>query len=167
MTIKFSTRVMYVFLCASLILLGTWIPFPANNTLAAGCYGSSCTGLNPHTLGCDNDAKTGPSKTVSENGGQNKAKVENRYSVVCNAEWERTRNKSSGSRYAAGSIRYGCANYCYHQSVSSPGPISYNQVVYTPMIGPDTYTDTRSCGRVATSGPIPIPLSNFRCTLAG
>jgi len=136
------------------VLTITWIP-GANSTAAAapGCSGSSCTGYNPETMGCGADAATGPTKTIS--GG----KAENRQSPACNAEWERTRNTSGSSKYAAGSIRYGCADYCYAQSVRSPAKIASGLNVFTPMKGPDSTTPTRSCGKLSDSGPISIPVS--------
>jgi len=61
--------------------------------------------------------------------------------------------------------RYGCANYCYDQSISSPGTIANNSTVYTMMLA-YVATPTRSCGIVSTSGPIniPISISSTNCT---
>jgi len=136
---------------------------PSFQAAAVGCTGSNCTGLNPETMGCGADALTGPTKTIS--GG----KAENRYSVACNAEWERTRNQSGIYKYAAGSIRYGCANYCYAQRVRSPAKIASGYNVYTAMKGPDSTTYTRSCGRLSDYGPIsiPVPVNESYCSGVG
>ncbi len=153
-------KVWLVFVCTVIITVSAWLPVPLRSAFASHtCYGSSCNGLNPNSLGCGADAQTGPSKTV---GG---ARVQNRYSVHCNSTWERTINISSQSQYAAGSIRFGCSNYCLHYSVSSPGPIAPTQQVYTAMSGPDSLQDELSCGRVALSGPIPVPvIGSTYCT---
>jgi hypothetical protein len=157
---KSPNKALRVILCSILFLVGIWMPLSTPQVFAASCYGSGCTGYNPNTMGCGADAKTGP--TYSASG----VLVENRYSVTCNAEWERTTNQSGGSRYAAGSIRYGCANYCYSQNVSSPAPIANGAQVYTPMVGPDSTIDTLSCGKVSTTGPISTPVTS-PCTGVG
>lgn len=76
-------------------------------------------------------------------------------------------NKSGGNRFAAASLRYGCANYCYNQSISSPEKIASSSTVgvHTPMTA-YSGTPTRSCGRVSMTGPIPtpIPVSDAECT---
>lgn len=153
-TIKVSPMVYSwrVFLFATLVLLGMLVPLPDSVARAASCYGSTCTGLNPQTMGCGADARLGPAHIEDD------FRAENRYSVACNAEWERTINTSGGSRYAAGSIRYGCANFCYSWSVTSPAKIANGSQVYTPMIGPDNIIDTKSCGLVSILGPIGIPV---------
>jgi hypothetical protein len=145
---------LYLILCAFLLLGGAVLPFSWSPALAVGCYGSTCTGLNPNSMGCDADATTAGGYTYS--GGN---RVENRQSNACDAEWERTRNWSGGYRYAAGSIRYG-PDFAYHQSVSSPGMIADRQQVYTPMKGPDSSTLTLACGKLSTSGVIPVPVTS-------
>ncbi len=142
-------------LWAALLVIVALLPWRVLPAEAASCHGADCTGFYAPGKGCDTDAQTGPAQTFS--GGN---RVENRYSPTCDAEWERTRNLSGGSRYAAGSIRYGCANYCYAQSVSSPGAIANGQQVYTPMMGPDGATPAISCGQLATSGPIGTPVTS-------
>ncbi len=127
---------------------------------ATNCYGGSCTGYNPNTMGCGSDATLGP---YIVSGG---AWVENRYSLACNAEWGRTINQAGASRYVASSIRYGCTDYCYSQNVSSPSLIANGEQVYTPMVGPDNTTDTLSCGKVSTAGPIAMPVTS-PCTGVG
>ena len=161
MSIKTSiTRKLFqILLCTVLVAIVAWIP-SSEPKASHNCYGSTCTGLNPQTLGCGSDALTGPfynSSTVL---------VQNRYSIHCNAEWERTTNKAGAPRYAVGSIRYGCANYCYHKSVSSPSQIGDGQQIYTPMIGPDSTIPTLSCGGVSTIGPLQTPVTN-PCTGVG
>jgi hypothetical protein len=162
LSIKYSRvgKAVRILLYASLFLLNVAIPFgvsPQSTAIAAGCSGSGCTGLNPSTMGCGTGALTGP---YTSSGG---ALIENRYNTTCDAEWERTTNQSGSSRYAAGSIRYGCANYCYDQSVSSPSAIANGQAVYTPMMGPDGSTSAINCGKVSTTGPIATPVT-VNCT---
>jgi len=141
------------------LLAGAWLPFPQSPAQSHVCYGLSCHGYSPAGTQCSNDGYTGPQFTSAG------AKVENRYSVHCNAEWERTTNVSGGSRYAAGSIRWGCANYCLNWSVSSPGLIANGSQVYTLMAAPDIYVPPGAagkvcinCGKVSTSGPISVPV---------
>jgi hypothetical protein len=150
-----------------LTLVFTWLGFHARPAYAVGCHGSGCTGLNPSTMGCGTDAVRSGSRKILNDGGNNQSYVETRKSAACDAKWARAYNISGGNRYAAASIRYGCANYCYNQSVSTSGLIASSATVgiYTPMVGL-VPTPTRSCGRVSTSGPIAIPLavSDGQCT---
>jgi hypothetical protein len=143
----FNRNILLALLCMIILLIIIWTP---NNVFAAGCYADTCNGLNPNTMGCGSDARMGPQKSIL--GGV----AQNRWSPTCWAEWERTINQSGGNRYAAGSIRYGCANYCYARSVRSPALIANLEQVYTAMENEDQFTV--SCGRVSTSGPIPIPI---------
>lgn len=134
-------------------VLAAWAwPHTGDEAQAASCYGSTCTGYYAPAMGC---TASGGSGYLFVGG----LYVEQRYASNCNSEWERTTNGSDGNRYAAGSIRYGCANYCYHQSVSSPAAIASGQVVYTPMKGPASTTPTLSCGKISTSGPISVPVT--------
>jgi hypothetical protein len=151
-----------------LIVLGAfllgWSATQQHLSHAASCSGSSCDGLNPDSAGCSTGAYTsGTYKTLPDNS----SRVETRVNTSCNAKWARVTNYSGAYRYAAGSVRYGCANYCYSRSVSSPGTIANNAAVYTSMIAYST-TPTRSCGKVETTGPIsvPIALSDTYCTSA-
>lgn len=150
--------------CFFVVLTVSWVPGVYSTAVAApSCSGSSCTGYNPETMGCGADAAPGPTKTISGK------KAENRFSPACDAEWERTRNTSGSSKYAAGSIRYGCADYCYAQSVRSPAKIASGLNVFTPMKGPDSTTPTRSCGKLSDSGPIstPVPVNDTNCSGVG
>ena len=131
------------------------MPLLTSNVFAASCYGSSCHGYNPASMGCGSDARTVWQKTVHS------ARIQDRNSPICNAEWERTKNISGGYRYAAGSIKYGCSNYCYHFSVSSPDRIKHGRVVYTHMVGPASTTPTKPCGRVSMYGQIGTPLTYY------
>jgi len=133
-------------------MLSLWVPqIPESVVFAVGCTGHACDGYNPATMGCGSDATTGRSKDLVI------GVAEHRISAACDAKWERTRLTSGGDRYAAGSIRFGCANYCYHHSVSSPEKISAGEQVYTPMEG-DQNVPTRACGKLLVGGPIPIPI---------
>lgn len=137
-----------------------WMPAtPVPKVLAVGCNGGSCQGKNPQTMGCGNDAQTGPTRSVGHGVAQN------RYSNACNAEWERTVNTYVVSRqYAAGNIKSG-STFQLNLTVSSPWTIGYLENVYTPMKGPQA--DTKSCGFVWDTGPISVPLpdTTFYCTI--
>lgn len=156
-------RIVRILLALTLFFI--WLGFHSTPTFAASCYNVTCEGLNPNTMGCGADAQTSGSRKYVSDGGTNQSFVETRKSNACDAKWTRTTNKSGGYRYAAGSLRYGCANYCYDQSISSPGTISNNSTVYT-MMHAYVATPTRSCGVVSTSGPIniPISISSTNCT---
>lgn len=157
--IRSKVRALRMLLCAILIVFGTIIPSPTHEASAASCYGAGCKGYNPETMGCGADART--MLWVAIVGGR----AENRASVTCNAEWEQTKNESGASKYAAGSIRYGCADFCLSYNISSPAKIGNGQTVYTAMVGPDSQIDTRSCGKLSNTGPIgtPLPINN-NCT---
>lgn len=147
----------------ALTLIFTWLGSRSTPASAAGlCQNVTCEGLNPNTMGCPASI-SGAAKVLPDG----VSFVETRKSGAsdCDAKWARTTNQSGGSRYAAASLRYGCSNYCYNQSVSSPGTISNGSVVYTPMHA-YAATPTRSCGNVSTSGPIAVPIgiSSTFCT---
>jgi hypothetical protein len=150
-----------------LTLIFTWLGArSAPVSASGGCSGEGCEGLDAGTMGCP--AYTSGNVKVLSDG---KSTVETRASGTadCNAKWARTYNKSGANRYAAASLRYGCSNYCYNQSISSPDPIASSGTigVYTPMHA-YVATPTRSCGRVSISGPIAIPIgiSSTSCTSA-
>lgn len=126
------------------ILMVALSPGSTVPTFAANCYGSTCTGYYAPGMGCSTTSSSGHNFGAG-------VYVEHRYSGNCNAEWERTTNLSGVNRYAAGSERYGCANYCYAQSVSSPAAIANGELVYTRMVGPAGATPTLSCGALSTS----------------
>ncbi len=136
------------FVFVLLIFIAALLPYPSLKTEAASCYGSTCTGYNPDTMGCGDSAYTATSGYFGD------VIVEFRVSPTgdgnCDAGWERSQNISGSSMYAAGSTRYGCGNFCYHQSVSSPSQISNYMRVYTPMVGPSSTTSIRCCGHVSS-----------------
>lgn len=156
-------RIIRILLGLSLIF--TWLGFQPTPAYAASCYNTTCEGLNPNTMGCGTDATTAGSRKILSDGGANQSFVETRQSSACDAKWTRTTNKSGGYRFAAGSLRYGCSNYCYNRSISSPSTIANNLTVYTMMTA-YVATSTRSCGVVSVNGPISIPpsISNNICT---
>jgi hypothetical protein len=154
-----ARKIVNTLLFLSLLLLGLWMPLQTSDVVAAPlCNGHECDGLNPETMGCGADALTGTSKNLSI------GKAEHRISAACDAKWERTRLTSGSSKYAAGSLRYGCANYCYDRSVRSPAKIAVGQQVYTPMEG-DESIPSRACGKLLDKGPIsiPVPVSDVYC----
>lgn len=139
-----------------LTLLFTWMGLRPNPASAAGgCKNTTCEGYNPYTMGCP--ATTAGTRKYLPDG---YSYVETRVSGTsdCDAKWARTTNMSGGYRYAAATLRYGCANYCYSQYASTPGSIASGQTVYTPMHA-YAATPTRSCGDVEYTGPIYVPLS--------
>ena len=142
----------------ALTFVFTWLGFHSTPAYAASCLNVTCEGLNPSTMGCATGAVTSGSVKILSDGGNNQSYVETRKSSACDAKWARTTNKSGAYRYAAASLRYGCTNYCYSQSVRSPGTIANLATVYTPMHA-YAATPTRSCGAVSVSSPINIPLS--------
>ena len=149
-------KIRYIRLLLAITILFAWLGFRSGPALAAGnCKNQSCFGKNPNTMGC-------PAYT---NGGvkflpDGRSTVETRISQPsdCDAKWARVINYSGGNRYTAGSIWYGCSNYCYNISVRSPAAIASGQQVYTAMVA-YAGTPTRSCGAVSTSGPIGIPIN--------
>ena len=96
--------------------------FGIKTTLAASCYGESCEGLNPNTMGCS--AITSAYKYVDNNAGY----VEIRESSDCNAKWARTTNKYNGYLYIASTLYYGGSNYDYAKHVYSPATVPQNSV---------------------------------------
>lgn len=146
-------------LIAVALVIGALVLVTRQPAMAAhNCYGTTCLGLNPQSMGCGTDALSAWSFTFA--GGN---KVENRYSTHCNAEWERTTNLSGGSRYAAGTIRqvnYGCGAFCTVLNVRSPSAIANGLAVYTSMLGPDNTVPAIACGKLATTGPISVPVSS-------
>lgn len=133
--------------------------FPVINqdgVTAAYCYGSSCWGYNPNSMGC-----TG--STVATNWSLDSF-TELRYATDCDAEWARTQNTSTASKYAAATIATNL--YTTRFSITSPSRISQYQTVYTKMVAPGTSYSSTACGRVRYSGPIsiPIPYSIDECT---
>lgn len=148
-----------------LTLMFTWFGFRSSPASAAGsCKNVTCEDKFASTMGCP--GYTSGSVKILYDG---LSTVETRASSTanCDAKWARTYNKSGGNRYAAASLRYGCTNYCYNKSISSPGPIASSSTVgvYTPM-HKYVATPTRSCGSVSVTGPIgvPIGISSASCT---
>lgn len=153
----------YIRILIALTLIFTWLGIRSMPVSAAGlCKNVACEGLNPATMGCT-AVRAGNLKYLPD--GISTVETRMSTSANCDSKWTRTYNYSGGSRYAAASLRYGCANYCYNQSVSSPGTIFSGNQVYTPMHA-YAATPTRSCGNVSVSGPIAVPIgvSNTFCT---
>ena len=122
------------------------------------CYGGTCHGKNPNTMGCGGDAAYGATIKSLFRSGVKIGEVHNRYSNHCLAQWERTLNLSS-NQYAEGSIRWGGSNYSTGwQRVSSPGIIGYGVTVYTPMYGVNGgIGPSLNCGSLSLTGPISPP----------
>src|SRR5476649_1249641 len=72
---------------------------PASPAHAAthGCYGASCTGLDP-TGRCDSDAYTVASIAINADNGVYLGQLDLRYSPSCAANWGRF-TTASGARY--------------------------------------------------------------------
>lgn len=126
------------------------------------CNGQSCENLNPNSMGC-----TGYTAGTVKYLPDGYSYTETRYasSSDCDAKWGRTKNNSGYNRYAAATIRYGCANYCYSKYVASPAAIASGEVVYTVMLALAS-TPTRTCGDISPTGPLSVPdsLSDTFCT---
>ena len=149
----------------ALTLIFTGLSIKSAPASAAGlCKNVTCEDKFASTMQCP--AYTSGNVKILSDG---KSTVETRASGTadCDAKWARTYNKSGGNRYAAASLRYGCTNYCYNKSISSPDPIASSSTVgvFTAMHA-YVSTPTRSCGRVSLSGPIAIPIgvSDTSCT---
>jgi hypothetical protein len=158
MKINLSIITKFVILLCIVVILGSFIN--SNTALAAAlCYGSSCHGKNPDTMGCGPTAYYGAIKSLYRNSVKI-GEVHNRYSGTngCLAQWERTLNLSS-NQYAEGSIRWGGVNYnSGWQTVSSPGIIGYGATVYTPMYGTNSgIGPSLNCGSLSLTGPIYPP----------
>jgi hypothetical protein len=133
------------------------------------CKGVTCEGKNPSTMGCS--ATTSGTVKVLLDGVsivETRKSVNGSLSTQCDAKWARTTNLTTVYRYLGASLRYGCANYCYAQSVSSPGKVTNvapSNQVFTPMHA-YAATSTRSCGATSTGSQIlvPIGISSTSCT---
>jgi hypothetical protein len=77
-----------VFRLMAVLAVGTLflVIVPPTAAQAAGCWENACTGRNPSTMGCGNDAWTTTSVTPVGGG----PAVELRHSAVCNAVWARS-----------------------------------------------------------------------------
>ena len=132
-------------LLVALFLLGLMIPI--ENVFAAMCSGDNCTGLYADSS-CQGTSGATPFTYGS-------AYIEPRSSSVCKAQWTRVTNVAPGSRWTAGSTRYGGTLYeMYHQSTQSASQIGYGSSIYTQMVGGDGglgVIDKLGCGRVSTS----------------
>lgn len=158
---KIRLLIMSIF-AALLLMVIVFSSFSASHKVlaAALCYGDSCHGKNPNTMGCGSTAYYGaPIKSLYRNGVKI-GEVHNRYSGSngCLAQWERTLNLSN-NQYAEGSIRWGGINYnSGWQTVSSPWVIGYGATVYTPMYGTNAGIGASlNCGRLSLTGPINPP----------
>lgn len=132
-----------------LIMLVLFCMTGYTDTLAAGCIGDECGGLNPNTMQC----------TVSNSSSYNigGGVIQTRISSNCQAKWARTKNTSGYNRYIGASIYFGCQDYCYDYSVVSPALVGNSETVYTGMV-PWVATPVKSCGRVNQSSfspPVP------------
>jgi hypothetical protein len=120
---------------AGLFVLGLMVPVSVKPALAATCSGANCTGLFASSTGCNATNSSDPNYIIRSNG-----KIERRYSSICETKWTRVTNVSGSSKYTAGSTRYGCSDYCAHQSIESGGwppnsqPIANNSYVFTPQV---------------------------------
>ena len=122
-------------------------------TFAASCYGTSCEGLNPNTMGCS-AIQSGAGAYIDNYAGF----VETRLSYNCFAEWARTTNTYTGNMYLAASYCYGGAYYNnYFKNERTPAAVSNGEVVYTPMHG--QHVNNLSCGRSTSWGPLSLPVT--------
>lgn len=157
-------RTVKIAVFAIALTLSFLLPLPTPEAEAATCYGSTCTGLFAGAgTGCEASSSTsfyyyGSAKWQGRISGLAPG------STRCNAGWTKVWHNGTVNAYVAGSTRYGCANYCYAQSVESGGnppnsqKIAPQQAVYTPMVGPNSTIDLLPCGRVNSSTMITLPV---------
>jgi hypothetical protein len=116
---------------AGALILGTVAAsvVPVIPAFAATCSGSTCTGKNPSSTGCANDAITARSTSVDG------IAVELRYSPTCRAAWGRI-------RFGANPDRVKVEN---NIGQSYTATISSGNDVYTLMVN-DAGIVARACG---------------------
>ncbi len=127
-------------------------------TSAAQCYGDSCNGLNPQTMGCNVDAPPPSGGRIIYDDSDNPiGVVENRYSPSCLAQWERTRNTTGAQSWAEGSIRWGGIDYSLG-IWSAEGVATLEESLYTPMYAVSAgFGPALNCGNLSTSPVYPPP----------
>lgn len=146
-----------ILLIPIVLMLAMSVRSPAQRVYAATCSGSGCEGLNPSTTQCDVSA-TSTTYTYFSGGRTDMRKSAS--ATNCNTKWVKT-SVGGDWLYAAATIKWGtCGSSCY--SVSSPGQLRTDQVVYTAMHYPNTNSYTY-CGKVAGTGPIATPLGGSDC----
>ncbi|MDV9193477.1 DUF2690 domain-containing protein [Streptomyces sp. SR27] len=126
LTRKLATAGSALALAASGLLLAS---SPAS--AATSCYGSDCTGKDPSTTVCQNDARTVATTGLG---------VELRYSPTCRAAWARTGADTAMTIWVESNT--GLSQSAYH---------SGNDTVWTAMID-DKGIIARSCGYVMGFG---------------
>jgi hypothetical protein len=144
----------------TLTSIPTSTPTIVPTTTPVNCYGSTCNGLNPNSMGCDYDAQTYSNyRFLYDANNDLIGVVENRFSIGCLSQWERTRNTSGISLYGEGSIRWGGIDYTpFINPVSGHTSSIEGWVVYTAMYGVDGgLGPSLNCGSLSTSSVDPPP----------
>ena len=160
------SRIVKVAVIVIALTLSFLLPFPAPRARAASCYGSTCTGLYAGS----GTGYQATASTIYYYYGSAKWQGRISGSSNCNACWTKVWNNGSVNAYVAGSTRYGCANYCYAQSVESGGPPPNSQkigpgyAVYTPMVGPWDSIWMLPCGDVNSGSMITLPVGGSNPT---
>ncbi|MEU7167655.1 DUF2690 domain-containing protein [Streptomyces morookaense] len=120
----------------------------AGTSYAAGCYGASCDNQGPKGTGCDDDAITKYSTSLSDR------VVQLRGSVTCRAAWARVTNNADPSVYPS---------YATIEKYDGNGRLLKSLTIRTPTTGQTDWTNMlggegvyfRACIRIdAGSSPI-------------
>jgi len=120
------------------------------------CYGGNCNGLNPESMGCGVNAQTSLNfRDVYDVNNNLIGKIQNRYSTICLAQWELTRNMSNSPLWVEGSIRWGGNDYTPGIQPED-GKAKEGEIIYTPMYGDDAgFGPALNCGNLASSPVYP------------
>jgi Protein of unknown function (DUF2690) len=120
----------------SALILGLGVMFPSSAS-AATCNGNSCTGKNPETYGCGDDAET--IRSATDNGYSH---VELRYSPYCNAAWAKGFPEVNAGPYTMSIDRK--TNSTGH--VSHYSAVAQQTSAYTVMFAVNSTHQYRACG---------------------
>jgi hypothetical protein len=123
----------------------------AEPTTLASCYGPSCAGWSPVTMGCVRDQRTQASIVVYGASGR-EFLVEHRYSAACYASWTRLSNRGSNPDCSIGT-------YAFHQGWWTGGSrprtpavtVAPNCGAYTVMMS-EHNKSSRACAYSAWEG---------------
>jgi hypothetical protein len=92
---------------------------------SVGCYGDYCSGLDPMTTGCANDARTIASASVYGSNGA--AYVDIRWSPACKTNWAR-------ANYVTSAIK-SVQQHGYTQGYSANNGVnSWSRMIYSPVL---------------------------------
>lgn len=135
---KIRTTVTSVIAGASLALATSVALAPVGHadTVAVTCYGDYCSGQDPTTTGCDQDAVTLESVPISTGAGQ----LDLRWSPTCKTNWARWQQYPTGCLNCAPTALYAVQDTGYSQTVDfyADGAVNLDTenggTYWTPMI---------------------------------